>query len=179
VNTVVVDAPLLRLLEPADDATYRALWLEAITAHAHCFRIDPADATTTGIPTQFTPESFTVGAFSGDRLVGITTLERDVRLKLRHKALLSRMFVHPVAAGHGLGKALMRDTITRAAQLAGLRQIWLTVLESNQAAQRLYASAGFRGYSSEPDAVRIGDHYVSEQQMVRFLRRSPRTPATG
>ena len=47
--------------------------------------------------------------------------------------------------------------------------------EQHERAQRLYASLGFRGYAREPDAVRIGDGFVDEIQMVRYLRREPRT----
>jgi ribosomal protein S18 acetylase RimI-like enzyme len=166
--------PELRLLEPADDARYRELWIKAMTQHAECFRTSLDDAVTHGIPTRHTADSFTVGAFVGEQLVGITSLDREARLKLRHKAHLYRMFVDPQARAHGVGGTLMRETITRAAAIDGLRQIWLTVLETNQAAQRLYAAAGFRGYASEPEAVRIGDRYVAEQQMVRFLRRENR-----
>jgi cyclohexyl-isocyanide hydratase len=165
---------VLRLLEPADDTHYRELWVRAMTQHAECFRTSLEDAVTHGIPTRYTAESFTVGAFIGEQLVGITSLDREPRLKLRHKAHLYRMFVDPQARANGVGGMLMRETIARAAAVDGLRQIWLTVLETNQAAQRLYASAGFRGYASEPEAVRIGDRYVAEQQMVRFLRRENR-----
>jgi ribosomal protein S18 acetylase RimI-like enzyme len=84
------------------------------------------------------------------------------------------MFVHPDVAGAGVGRLLLHEAIVRAAQVADLRQIWLTVLESNEAAQRLYAAAGFRSYAHEPDAVKIGDRYVGELQMVRFLRREHR-----
>ncbi len=166
--------PVLRLLEPADDARYRELWARAMTQHAECFRTSPEDAVTPGIPTRYTADSFTIGAFLGEQLIGITSLEREERLKLRHKAHLYRMFVDPEARTNGVGGLLMRETITRAAAIEGLRQVWLRVLETNQAAQRLYAAAGFRGYASEPEAVRIGDRYVAEQQMVRFLRRENR-----
>jgi len=165
---------MIRPLTPADEAAYRQLWAMAIGEHAERFRTDPADDAPAGIPTSFADDSWTLGAFDGDRLVGIVSVEREPWAKLRHKALLSRMFIHPESAGSGLGKVLLHEALIRATQVADLRQIWLTVLETNEPAQRLYASAGFRSYAHEPEAVRIGDRYVAELQMVRFLRRERR-----
>lgn len=166
--------PVLRALAAADDAAYAALWHEAMVDHAHYFRTTPADDSTPGIPTRFAADSFTLGAFIGGQLIGITSLERERRSKLRHKARVSRMFVRPEAEGSGVGKLLLREALLRAEALGDLRQVTLTVLATNERAQRLYASLGFRGYGREPAAVRIGDAFVDEIQMVRFLRREPR-----
>lgn len=165
---------MIRALQPGDEPAYRSLWGEALATHATHFRTALADDVPRGIPTRFTEDSWTLGAFDGDRLVGIVSVEREQGEKLRHKALLSRMFVHPDVAGSGLGTRLLHEAIMRAVRLTDLRQIWLTVLETNEPAQRLYAAAGFRSYAHEPDAVRIGERYVAEIQMVRFLRREQR-----
>lgn len=165
---------MIRPLTPADDAAYRQLWGIAITEHAGHFRVEPGDDTPPGIPTAFADDSWTLGAFEADRLVGIVSVARERFAKLRHKALLSRMFIHPDHAGSGLGKALLHEALICATRVPDLRQVWLTVLETNEPAQRLYASAGFRSYSHEPEAVRIGDRFVAELQMVRFLRRERR-----
>jgi cyclohexyl-isocyanide hydratase len=165
---------MIRPLRPDDDDAYRLLWQEALATHGEHFRTAPEDDAPRGIPTRFDGDSWTLGAFDGERLVGIVSVERESGAKLRHKALLSRMFIHPDAAGSGLGKVLLRETIMRAVDGMDVRQIWLTVLETNEPAQRLYAAAGFRSYAHEPEAVRIGDRYVAELQMVRFLRRQQR-----
>jgi len=169
--------PSLRSLQPSDDAAYAELWRHGLVEHGQFFRSAPADDTAPGIPTRFTADSFTLGAFLDGRLVGITSLERERAQKLRHKALISRMFVRPETEGSGVGKLLLREAIVQAEALGDLRQVFLTVLASNERAQRLYASLGFRGYAREPAAVRIGDGYVDEIQMVRFLRREPRAGA--
>ncbi|MCU0758973.1 MAG: GNAT family N-acetyltransferase [Steroidobacteraceae bacterium] len=169
--------PLLRCLEPRDGPAYAALWREGLASHGHFFRTAPEDEPSPGIPTRFAPDSFTLGAFLGDALIGITSLEREPASRLRHKALISRMFVRPEAEGSGVGKLLLREALVRAESLGDLRQVCLTVLATNERAQRLYASLGFRGYAREPAAVRIGETFVDEIQMVRFLRREPRVPA--
>jgi cyclohexyl-isocyanide hydratase len=165
---------LLRPLTPADDAAYRALWVEAMTRHAQSFSTSLSDAPDPGIPTHYTDNSFTLGAFLGDQLAGIASLQRDTDERLRHKALVSRVFVRTGTEGSGLGKTLVRELILRAEAISELRQLYLKVLASNERAQRLYASLGFRGYAREPDAVRFGERFVDEIQMLRFLRREPR-----
>lgn len=174
-NHSATSAIRLRSLERDDDSAYRELWTEALTRHGQYLRTSLRDEVTHGIPTDYRPDSFTLGAFHGADLVGITSLRRDSLERMQHKALLFRMFVHPGSTGQGIGKLLIRELLERAETLGDLRQIYLTVLASNERAQRLYASMGFRGYANEPDAVRIGDQFIAESQMVRFLRRSARS----
>ena len=111
-----------------------------------------------------------MGAFENDALVGIVSLERNRGVKLRHKALLFRMFVAPAVAGRGVGKALLQEVLSRAQGIDDLRYIHLTVLERNQRARALYRSLGFVDFAWEPGAVRMNAHYVGEVQMMRFLR---------
>lgn len=173
------DALTIRPLTPADDAAYRRLWVEAMTGHAQSFSTSLSDTPDPGIPTRFTDDSFTLGAFQGDELVAITSLQRDRDERLQHKALVYRVFVRRGTQRAGLGKALLREVIERAESVLALRQLYLKVLASNEPAQRLYAALSFRGYAREPDAVRFGDRYIDEIQMVRFLRRSPRSAANA
>lgn len=163
----------IRTLEPEHEACYRALWLSALTEQSEFFRTAAEDEPFPTIPTCFTRDSFTLGAFIESRLVGIASLDRDKGAKLRHKALLSRMFVHPCAAGQGLGKMLLREVITLAHAIDDLQQIHLTVLANNQRARALYGAMGFQDFALEPRAVRIVDQYVDEVQMVLFLHRHP------
>lgn len=169
------DAIKIRELTPGDDDAYRRLWVEAMTHHAQSFSTSLSDCPDAGIPTRFTQDSFTLGAFDDGELVGITSLQRDTDERLRHKALVYRVFVRRGTQRAGLGKVLLRELIRRAETVGDLRQVYLKVLASNEPAQRLYAALSFRGYAREPDAVRFGERFIDEIQMVRFLRRSPRS----
>ncbi|SFW12982.1 cyclohexyl-isocyanide hydratase [Nitrosovibrio sp. Nv17] len=162
----------IRELGQHEQKAYRALWLLGITRHPAFFRISPEDDATTGIPTRFEPDSFTLGAFSGSSLMGIVSLERDSHAKLRHKALVFRMFVHPEAAGRGIGRALLERLISSANGIDSLRYLYLTVLTSNTRAIRLYSSLGFHTFAHEPGSVLIGDCYVDEFQMACRLTRA-------
>ncbi len=120
----------IQYLEKSDNESYRSLWIYGITEQAMFFRISPEDDLTTGIPTRFTPDSFTLGAYSQAGLVGIVSVERDAKIKVNHKALVFRMFVHPDAAGCGVGRALLERVITIAKSTENLRYLYLTVLYS-------------------------------------------------
>lgn len=159
----------VRALLAADSTEYSALWRLALTEHAAFFRISIEDEPRPRIPTKFTDESFTLGAFQNSRLVGTLSLDRETRTKLRHKALLSRMFVHPSAAGQGVGTTLVKEALIRARTVVGLRQLVLTVLATNERAIGLYASAGFEIFAHEAGSVKSGAHYIDELQMVHFL----------
>ncbi len=167
----VICAPLVRELGQDDDFAYRSLWQDAMQQHAQYFRIAAGDDVPVGIPTRGANDSFTLGAFEKNVLVGIVSLERDRGLKLRHKALLFRMFVAPEAAGRGLGRSLLQAVLSRAQEIDNLRSVRLTVLERNHRARALYRSLGFVDFALEPDAVHMDTDYVAEVQMIRFLKK--------
>jgi ribosomal protein S18 acetylase RimI-like enzyme len=56
---------------------------------------------------------------------------------------LTNIAVHPEARGHGIGKALLADTATRAAA-AGFDRIGLSTFGDDPAAMGFYVRAGFR-----------------------------------
>jgi len=156
----------IRKLLEADNEQYRALWWHAVTEHAMFFRIAAEDDATKFIPTRFSDDSFTVGAFIDERLVGIVSVERDARKKMNHKALVFRMFVHPDAAGRGVGKQLLHEATREATRIKNVRYLYLTVLATNQRAVHLYSSLGFKEFAREVGAVRIDGQYVDELQLA-------------
>lgn len=161
---------VIRPLGPADGDAYRALWCAAIVDSPQYFRTSFADDGIHDLPPDEGHDRFTLGALSGDRLVGIVGLRRDVQEKLRHKALVYRMYVDPTFAGAGVGRALLLQLLERVEGHTDILRLYLTVLATNPRAVHLYASLGFVEYAREPEAVRIGDTYVDELQMSRRMR---------
>lgn len=159
----------IRNLQKSDQAIYSELWCHAIVEQDEFFRISVEDEPSPQIQTKFSNESFTLGAFIDSNLVGTISIERDSRKKLTHKALLFRMLVHSSAAGKGVGKALINVAITQAKSMQGLRQLYLTVLDTNERAIHLYTSIGFKIFAHEPESVKIKEKFVGELQMVYFL----------
>ena len=111
-------------------------------------------------------ENFVIGAFTGSDLVGMVGFYRELRLKRRHSGGIWGMFVAPNCRVKGVGTALIQEALTRARTIPGLRSVHLSVTANQASARRLYVSAGFRSYGTEPEALMVGDRYIDEEHMI-------------
>jgi ribosomal protein S18 acetylase RimI-like enzyme len=93
---------------------------------------------------------------------------REARLKGRHKADVVAMYVKPEYARRGIGRKLLRHVIASARE-EGIEQLTLTVTQTNHAARRLYAAAGFVTFGIEPRAIRVGSVYFAKEHMQLLL----------
>jgi ribosomal protein S18 acetylase RimI-like enzyme len=110
-------------------------------------------------------DSFVFGAFEGEKLVGMTGFYLEKQMKLRHKGHIWGVYVSPSLRGTGLGRELMTAAIESARKLRGIRCILLTVVSDNAGARRFYESLGFRTFGTEPDSLRVGERYLTEDHM--------------
>ncbi|MFZ0199410.1 MAG: GNAT family N-acetyltransferase [Candidatus Sulfotelmatobacter sp.] len=115
--------------------------------------------------------TFVVGAFVGGKLVGTAGFFRNKGLKERHKGRVWGVYVTREARGKGAGREMMRMLLERAAQVEGIEQIMLSVVTTQDAAVRLYGSLGFESFGCERCALKIGDRYLDEENMVLFVKR--------
>ncbi|UOQ50049.1 GNAT family N-acetyltransferase [Gracilibacillus caseinilyticus] len=113
--------------------------------------------------------SFTFGAFENTELVGVITLVKEPLFKLRHRSKLVAMYVKPDQRGKGIGKALLLKAIEKAKSIEGLEQIYLTVVDTNAFAKRLYTSIGFEVCGTEKRSLKDGNTYHDAEHMVLFL----------
>lgn len=120
-----------------------------------------------------TADQFALGCFNdAGVLVGIVNFSRESRLKTRHKGSIYGMYVEPAVRGTGVGRLLLSALLEQARRrCAGLEQIHLTVVSSNEPAQRLYRAMGFVTYGVEPRALKVGERYLDADLMV--LRLTP------
>ena len=168
----------VRALSEADLGAYKALRDHALAHHEEAFT---SDATTEATRTAHSYRerlgcdsggsgSFTLGAWSGDHLLGAITCERDSRSKVRHIGhIIGTMVMHD-QQGQGVGRALLDALIERASADGELHQLTLTVTSSNLAAVRLYASAGFTRYGTLPRAIHVAGRFLDKDMMVLNLR---------
>jgi ribosomal protein S18 acetylase RimI-like enzyme len=105
---------------------------------------------------------FVLGAFD-PALIGVVGFFQEQGDKRKHIGFIWGLYVIPEARGAKLGKILMQEAISRAAQNPAIEQINLTV--SNKAAQKMYESLGFIAYGTEPRALKVGDQYLDEDKM--------------
>jgi ribosomal protein S18 acetylase RimI-like enzyme len=167
----------IRRLVPADLADYKALRDTMLAAHPSAFSSDALEGLSRS-PESYRarlglerPEGgeFTLGAWSGGRLIGAISCERDRRVKVRHIGHLIGMMVRDEVQGRGVGRSLLDACIAETRKAAGLEMLTLTVTAGNDAAIRLYQRAGFARYGSLPRAICVAGTYHAKDQMVLTL----------
>lgn len=160
----------IRILTEADAAAYYALRLRALSEEPEAFGSTAdefAGTPLTDIAARLHPsdDAFFLGVWA-PALVGCVRFVRDEGRKDRHKAFISGMYVVPEIRGQGAGRALLQETLARAARLPGLEQVHLTVVTVNTAARTLYHSFGFVSYGVEPRTLKLDDgRYLDEELM--------------
>lgn len=144
-----------RRLNPADAAVYKVIRLEGLADAPRAFLTTVAEESTLTLDAYktrlSTADNATIGAFSGDALVGIGTIIRETRTRNRHKGDIVGMYVTPAARGTGAANGIMERLLAHGRGL-GLRSIRLDVESENGPARRLYERHGFREYGREPRA---------------------------
>jgi ribosomal protein S18 acetylase RimI-like enzyme len=166
----------IRPLGEGDAATYWNLRLESLQNEPFAFGKAAAEHQAT--PVEVTAnrfrdtsgENFTLGAFQGEKLIGMATFIRETGVKERHKGRIYGVYVTGSQRGKGVGDALMAALLRRALENAGLEQILLAVATGQRAAGRLYRKFGFKLYGTEPRAFKVGSEYVDEDHMALMLR---------
>ncbi|RNC84364.1 MAG: GNAT family N-acetyltransferase [Balneola sp.] len=152
---------------------YKILVRKGFVEAEDSFRITPEDDKPEGFPTKNTKDSFTIGAYDGDQLIGVASFRREGenRRKLRHKGLLFRIYVDPNYRKQGLAGQMIQEIIDRVKLLEDIEQINLTVIPTNAHAKKLYEKFGFVTYGSEKKAIKWKSRYFDEDQMQLMLRR--------
>jgi cyclohexyl-isocyanide hydratase len=136
------------------------------------FRITPNDDLNASFPTKDKLDSFTLGAYSDNELVGVVSFTHDGgdREKLRHKGILFRMYVSKDFRGQGIAKKLIEKLIERVKQISNIEQINLTVIANNDNAKKLYEKFDFVTFGSESNAIKWKGKYFNEDLMTLKLK---------
>ena len=170
----------IRALTEHDAEDFQPLRLRALKEHPDAFGSSYEAESSLSLKTVAermrrtaeSPHAFTLGAYRDGELIGVVGFYRDARgEKERHKGHVWGMYVAAERQGEGVGRALMRELLARAARLPGLGQIHLQVVTRNESARGLYASLGFETYGVEPNALIVDGERLDEAHMVYFLDR--------
>ena len=164
----------LRTLSHVDLPDFRVLRLEAVRRHPETFvptaeeaqAHDPAARARTD---WLDDGSFILGAYRGEQLVGALGVRRATRRKLAHKATLWLLYTQAAVRGQGIGRQLLQAAIARCRQEPELAVLQLTVGNESEAAQRLYARAGFQAYGVERQAMQLDDRSIDVTLMALDL----------
>jgi ribosomal protein S18 acetylase RimI-like enzyme len=115
-------------------------------------------------------DSFVLGAFENERLIGTAGFYREQGPKTRHKGHIWGVYVTPGSRGQGCGRRLLEALVQRARTIEGVEQIQLSVASTQTAAAKLYRSLGFVSFGIEPRALKVAGRYLNEEYMALDLK---------
>lgn len=163
----------IKVLEKKDADVYIKLRLEALKLSPEAFASSYEEEKEFTIETfenrLSNSSSYTLGAFENGELLGVVTLQLEQKAKLKHRINIFAMYVAVGNRGHGVGKKLLKEAITRSKQMNGIEAIYLTVGAANQPAKNLYKSFGFATYGIDKKALKIDNTYFDEELMVLYF----------
>ncbi|NDI33868.1 GNAT family N-acetyltransferase [Chengkuizengella sediminis] len=162
----------IKRLDSIHAEIYKKLRLKGLKNHPSAFGSsyeEEKEFTVEVYKSRLQSESITLGAFKSEQLIGIVTLVKEKKNKLKHRANIYAMYVDSDYHGMGIGKSLMIEVIKKAKELDEVEQIYLSVNKENEAARKLYNSMGFETFGEDKRALKIGDTYYDEEHMMLFL----------
>lgn len=161
-----------RILTSDDVEAYRALRLEALrtvpvayTSSAEDFEKETLEA----IRHRLEPKdfgNFCMGAFNGEKLVGIATFVPETRVKVEHKGNIFGVYVTASERGKGVARQMMGELLSRVKTYSKIKQVNIAVITSQKAAKHLYTSLGFEVWGLEQGALKLGETFYDEEWMV-------------
>ncbi len=168
---------VIRQLTAADAPEYRELRLRALREHPDAFTssfeeerqkpVSWSEKRLSGLTDGC--GDWVLGAFVEARLVAMLGLSIDSMRKIRHKALLFGMYAVAEFEGTGVGSGLMAACLSRAREIPGIEQVYLTVTESNARAKAFYKKSGFREFGLERNAMKVDGRGLDKCHMALFL----------
>ncbi|RFB18323.1 GNAT family N-acetyltransferase [Bacillus sp. HNG] len=167
----------IRKLIPEDAEGYWKLRLKGLTTDPDAFLITYDEAIKKEDPIGEYKKSFlsdeivTIGAFEEANLVGMVTLVRETRQKIRHRANIVAMYVDDEKRGKGIAKALLTEAIKVAENISEIEQLYLTLDAENKPAKELYKKLGFETFAVNKKAMKYNGQYRGEEHMVLFLEK--------
>jgi ribosomal protein S18 acetylase RimI-like enzyme len=163
---------LIRRLQPEDAPAYGALRLRALREHPEAFTSSFEEESLKGpelAEQRLRGPGIFWGAFAEDnQLAGMVGLDREQRMKNRHKATVVGMYVAPEWSRLGAGQALMEALIAEA-RVVGIELLVLTVTHGNDSAAHLYRRMGFTSFGIEPHAIKVAEHAYAKNHMALVL----------
>lgn len=117
------------------------------------------------------PYQYILGAVDDEgNIAGMIGYSSEDSSKTRHKGTVWGLFVRPEYRGKGIATIMVMSVLETAQDMLDVEQVQLAVSTQNEASYGLYLRLGFNVFGTELHAMKIGDSYVDEYHMVKFLK---------
>ena len=165
---------IIRKLQPHESAIYGEVVLACLKNAPEFFGTTYEEAASTP---KFSFETYIetnsqdhmmFGGFDGERLIGLTALNRMARKRTSHRGEVVQVYVEPVYRGQNIGEKLLRHALDYAFGLEGIEQVQLSVISSNTTAIKLYEKLGFKTFGVQPKYFKVDNGYLDQQFMQLF-----------
>ena len=144
----------IRAYRPEDLPGLAAVWNEVVRDGVAFPQLDELDAA--GAREFFAAQDFTAAAVEDGRVLGLYILHPNNVGRCGHQTNASYA-VSSAARGRGVGEALVRHSLQKAAQLGYRLLIFNAVVAGNTAAIRLYEKLGFVRIGTVPGGFLLKD----------------------
>ncbi|HUO56091.1 MAG TPA: GNAT family N-acetyltransferase [Candidatus Paceibacterota bacterium] len=164
-------------LTPEEWQKYKSVRLRALKEEPTAFSSSYEDALTR--PDEHWVESLAetdqkklwhVFAKQGENIVGIVSAIREPKEKLNHVVSVFGVYVASEARGKGVARLLMEELLKEIKANTDIVKIKLTVMSTQDPAQRLYESLGFKKIGELKKELFINGEYIDEYLMEKIIR---------
>jgi GNAT superfamily N-acetyltransferase len=107
-------------------------------------------------------------ALDGERPVGMAGIARDIGQRRRHRATLWGVWLDPECRGRGVGRRLVQGALDWATS-AGVRAVYLEVVENEDPSWSLYGRLGFVRREVDPFGAHVDGRFVALERLVLVL----------
>jgi len=162
-----------RLLTTDDAAIYRDLRLQALSESPEAFistlEIEQKKPLSSFIyeisVSKQSPLWGYYGIFLDQKLIGFCQISRSPAAKKLHVAYLYNLYIVPEHRGQGWAKKLVVELLEKI-KAQQIERVFITYLAKNESARMFYDHLGFKKCGVKPQAIKDGDKYDDEIEMV-------------
>jgi ribosomal protein S18 acetylase RimI-like enzyme len=163
----------IRLLATDDVAIYRELRLQALNenpeAYISTFEVENKKPLSSFIYEISVSKQMPLwgyyGLFLDQDLIGFCQISRSPAPKKLHVAYLYNLYLVPKHRGKGWAKKLVTELLEKI-ESQDVERVFITYLAKNESARKFYNHLGFKECGVKPKAIKDGDEYDDEVEMV-------------